>query len=137
MTCDKSIIECLRDLNVQPLAFVNHQDSTNIASNSIDYSASNYFWSSWDGWSNNYEHWLCIDFKQNVLIEKYQIKGSTKCDNIYSWTAYASNDNITYEVIDYISNEHPNGKNYTLGAPKTMRYFKIIGMNTSCLCFFY
>ena len=135
MACSKSIIECLRDKNVQPHAFANYQDSTNIASNAIDYSTSNYFDS--QNAALSYEHWWAVDFKQNVAIEKYQIKESnSNGDKLYSWQAYASNDSVTYDIIDSPSAGYPNGKIYTLSSPKTMRYFKIIGFNVNTLkCF--
>ena len=130
MSSSKSIIECLIDKNVQPLAFANKEDSTRVASNAIDYSTSNYFYSGWE--TNEIDRWWVVDFKQNVLIEKYQIKESDSNSNkLYSWTAHASNDSATYELIDSPSVGYPSDKNYTLSSSKTMRYFKIIGENVN------
>ena len=109
MSCSKNIIECLRDKNVQPLAFTNKEDCKYVASNAIDYSTSEEFASSNDG----SESWIAVDFKQNVTIEKYQIKSSASfTDKLYSWTAYASYDDSKYYMIDSISEkEIPNNKN--------------------------
>ena len=127
MTCSKSIIECLRDKNIQPIAFANVEKPGYIAPNAIDYTSNNYFYS---GCCDDY-YWA-VDFKHNITLEKYQIKDPESDANyIYSWNAYASYDNVTYDIIDTVSRERPQGKNYSIDVPKTLRYFKIFGRNVN------
>ena len=129
--CNKSIIECLREIGVDPIATSSTiRGDSYVAEKAIDYTTQEWFQNSYS--STQSEYWM-IDFKRIVSLGSYSI--STQADTchwIRKWQALTSIDNINWKVIDTPPEAYPIGGNRIFKSPIRARYFKIESLNGDC-----
>ena len=137
--CKSSIVECLRQKGVEPLATASSERSSNeAASTALVYNTNYYFHTNYDG-----SYWWKVDFKQYVSINTYQIQTDAVCAFVRKWRILLSNNDKDWSIVHTPKEEEnwPQGKNYTLSKTYVTRYFKIekLADNQGCtnIAFYY
>ena len=133
MSCRTHLVDCLRKMNIEPLAFSDgyHRDLSpnNVIADEI--SVYKYFHSKYD---KGDQYWG-IDFKRNVVIKSYKLFAGQGCNMVTNWTVSVSNDNKTYFLVDKRKGIFPNGETYKLGIKAHARYLKLNGNTPGCVDF--
>ena len=129
-SCNKNIIECLRENNVNPAATSRTQYSSSLVpSKAIDYSTTTQFESKYESSSQ----WWKVDFQQSVTLGSYQITvQGTNCYWIKKWDASVSNDDSSWDVVDIQEEKWSGEKIFNLSKPVKARYFKIDSLDGEC-----
>ena len=127
MSCSKSIVECLRDKGIYPVAFASNEETTNKATNALDYEINSMFYT----YTSVPQKWT-VDFTQTVTILKYNTKSYKSCNYIKKWNTYISEDNLNWKIIDSPTAGFVDNNNFTLANQATGRFFKIEGLYDEC-----
>ena len=120
--CTSSIVECLRQKGVEPLATASSERSVNeVAATALVYNTNYYFHT-----INDTDLWWKVDFKQCVSINSYQVQTGAFCYFIRRWRVLLSNNNKDWTIVHTQEEDNwPQGKIYTLDRTYVARYFKI------------
>lgn len=121
-TCSSSIVECLREIGIEPTTFASSEYSNSErASYALEYSTSNNFATKRE---NKPQYWA-IDFKRIVTINSYQIKTQNLAEAFRKWKISTSFDNKTWTLATPINNGFPGDIKYQLNKAYSARYARV------------
>ena len=129
-SCNKNIIECLREANINPVATSRTQySSTYSTPKAIDYTTTTWYESN----DESSSQWWKIDFQQPVTLDSYRITvAGTGCYWLKKWKASISNDDSSWEDIGTEEDSWSGEKMINISKPVNARYFKIDSLNGKC-----
>ena len=99
MTCS-SIVSCLQEQNLSPIAYSSHERPDEPASNSLIDTPDNFHTV-----CEIKLQWWAIDFKKIVGVSSYSIASNSNCHYIRQWHAYTSINNNTWTLVDDVYEE--------------------------------
>ena len=127
MICNTHIVECLRNINVEPEAFSSKDINDEVnASIALIYNTGSCFYSA----EEDKPQWWAVDFKRIISISGYSIHSGGSATNngwIYNWTFSTSIDNKTYKVVHGPAQNLNSEKTYMFSNFVNARYIRIDG----------
>lgn len=128
-------IDTQSDVSIGVASALITSDSSAGTSNNDDYAFDEDITKNWASGSGSFPHWIRIDLGSNKTVLEYGIycngPGPSNQDLNYSpddWIFEASNDGITWTVIDTQTNKgwtKPRWKYFTITSPQSYRYYQI------------
>ena len=130
MTCASSIVECLREKNIEPLAFAYSPFSSSyLPKNALYYTASNHYSSV----RENKQQWWSVDFTKIISFHSYSIKTEASgCSWITKWTLLVSKNNRTWTPVDSPPLGVPGDKIFPLNKTVNARFVRLDGSSIGC-----
>ena len=137
-----NIVDYLKAFDIFPEASASSQQDGYPASNALIYDKQNSFWSHPN---QRTPQWWTVDFKQKVIIRKYQILAEIAYSSnswLYNWTLSIMNDKNTWQRIHGPIQDSNANKTYDLSKSYKTRYARIdgdtlFGQNTKKISFYY
>lgn len=121
--CGTHIVECLRNIKIEPFAFASSEYSSEYpASYGIDYKSTQF--------CTKYENrpqWWAVDLKKIVSINSYQINAESKNNWISGWNLSISLNNRTWILADAPAYQYPGNKIFKLNKTMNARFIRING----------